>query len=152
MRVYYLDSSAWVKRYFIEQGSSYVRDLFDRDEPLACCALGHIEVSAAIARRQDVNKISPDRLVILRQSVFTDWAEMIKAPLDTAVLKRGTDIAWDLKLRGADALHLAAAQSLAESLVVRSVSLTLVTADNELLAAATMHQMAVLNPNSYTVT
>jgi len=34
---------------------------------------------------------------------------MIKAPLDTAVLKRGTDIAWELKFRGADALHLAAA-------------------------------------------
>ncbi len=65
MTVYYLDSSAWVKRYLSEPGSAWVRRLFDGKEPLACCPLGCNEVAAAIARQQGVQKISADRQVVL---------------------------------------------------------------------------------------
>jgi hypothetical protein len=146
MRVYYLDSSAWVKRYLTELGSPWVRRLFDQKEPLACCPIGYAEVAAAIARQQGVQKISTDRLGILRRDVLADWTEMLQVPLDSAVLQRGTGYAWDLKLRGADALHLAAAHLLQESLAARSVSLSLITADKELLAAAQQCQISVLNP------
>jgi predicted nucleic acid-binding protein len=67
-------------------------------------------------------------------------------PLDSAVLARATDFAWDLKLRGADAIHLGAVHVLHESLAARSVSLVLVTADLELLAAAQRYQISVVNP------
>lgn len=60
---------------------------------------------------------------------------MLQAPLDAAVFQTATEFAWDLKLRGADAVHLAAAHSLQQSLAPRSVSLTLVSADLELMAA-----------------
>jgi uncharacterized protein len=146
MKVYYLDSSAWVKRYLTELGSPWVQRLFAQKEPLACCPLGYTEVAAAIARQQGVQKISPDRLRILRRDVLADWKEMLQAPLDSAVLALATEFAWDLKLRGADAIHLAAAHSLQQSLAAHSLSLTLVTADLELLAAAQQRQISVLHP------
>jgi len=33
MTVYYLDSSAWLKRYFGEPGTRWVQDLFARHQP-----------------------------------------------------------------------------------------------------------------------
>jgi predicted nucleic acid-binding protein len=50
MNVYYLEASAWVKRYLSEPGSTWVQKFFTQKEPLACCTLGYTEVSAAISR------------------------------------------------------------------------------------------------------
>ena len=44
--LYYLDSSAWVKRYFDEAGSGQVRNLFAQHEILGCSPLGLIEPHA----------------------------------------------------------------------------------------------------------
>ncbi len=49
--VYYLDASAWVKRYFAEAGSAWVHSLFSREITLASTVLGYIEVAASLARR-----------------------------------------------------------------------------------------------------
>jgi predicted nucleic acid-binding protein len=49
--LYYLDASAWVKRYFAEAGNSWMHTLFRREATLASTALGQIEVAAALARR-----------------------------------------------------------------------------------------------------
>jgi uncharacterized protein len=144
--LYHLDSSAWVKRYLTESGSASVRNLFDRKEPFASCPFGYTEVSAAIARQQGVRQISPDRQRILRRDVLADWNEMIHVPLDPDVIQHGADLAWEHKLRGADAIHLAAAYSLKNSLAGRSVSLVLATADRELIAAAQFCQLSVFNP------
>jgi hypothetical protein len=40
MMLYYLDSSAWVKRYFEERGSAWVDDLFEQDHLLSCSIPG----------------------------------------------------------------------------------------------------------------
>jgi predicted nucleic acid-binding protein len=146
MRVYYLDSSAWVKRYLTEPGSTWVRDLFDSKEPLACSPAGYVEVAAAIARHKGVRQIPPNRKIILRRDFLADWHEMLHAPLTAEVIQVAADLALDEKLRGAEALHLASAYALKTSLAQRSVNLTLVTADPELLAAAHRRHLEVLDP------
>jgi predicted nucleic acid-binding protein len=52
MTLYYLDASAWVKRYQQEQGSTWVEQLLRSDAHLACSALGLVEVCAALGRRR----------------------------------------------------------------------------------------------------
>lgn len=146
MTLYYLDASAWVKRYLTESGSTVVRKLFDNKEPFACCPLGYTEVSAAIARQQGVRQIAPDRQRILRRDLLADWKEMLHVPLDPDLIQVAADFAWEHKLRGADALHLAAAHWLKDSLVAKSASLVLVTADLELIAAAQVRRLPILNP------
>ena len=51
MMLHYLDSSAWVKRYFDESGSDWVDSLFEEDCLLSGSTLGLIEVQATAARR-----------------------------------------------------------------------------------------------------
>jgi len=146
MTLFYLDASAWVKRYLTESGSTWIRNLFDRKEPFACCPLGYAEVSAALARQQGVRQISSDRQKILRRDLLADWSEMSQVPLDREVIQLAAALAWEHRLRGADAVHLAAAQWLKDSLAARSASLVFITADTELVVAAELRQLTVINP------
>ena len=152
MTLYYLDSSVWVKRYLTESGSDWIRKLFERKEPCACSLLGYTEVSAAIARQQGVRQISPDRQNILRRDLLADWNEMLHIPLEPNVIQMAVDFAWEHRLRGADAVHLAALHWLNESLAARSVSLVLATSDQELITAAESRHLAVINPAEVPIT
>jgi predicted nucleic acid-binding protein len=55
-------------------------------------------------------------------------------------------VAWEQKLRGADALHLAAAQQLREQALQRSLDFVLVTSDIELIQAAQELHLVATNP------
>jgi uncharacterized protein len=150
MTLYYLDPSAWVKRYLTEAGSSWVRNLFDRGEPFACCVLGYAEVSAALARQSGVRQIPSARKEMLRRDLWADWNEMLQVPLNLDIIQGAANLAWGHKLRGADAIHLAAVQWLHHSLLRRFASLVLVTADAELLQAAQELAFTVTNPAEVT--
>ena len=51
MTAYYLDSSAWIKRYFREAGSDEVARLFAGGSGFMCSRLGVAEVAAGVVRR-----------------------------------------------------------------------------------------------------
>jgi predicted nucleic acid-binding protein len=75
--VYYLDSSAWVKRYFTEAGSSWVHTLFSREITLACTVLGYIEVAATLARRSRPGS----SLATLQHQLLMEWNGMLQFDL-----------------------------------------------------------------------
>jgi predicted nucleic acid-binding protein len=54
---YYLDASAWVKRYYEEPGTRWVQELFAQNPTIACATLGLIEVMATLARKQKARDI-----------------------------------------------------------------------------------------------
>ena len=56
--IYYLDPSAWVKRYFEEAGSEAIRALFMASIDAACCRLGVVEIVATVARKSSQASIS----------------------------------------------------------------------------------------------
>ena len=51
MILYYLDASAWVKRYYAEAGTPSVEHLFSGEHLLGCSSLGVVEVIAALSRK-----------------------------------------------------------------------------------------------------
>ncbi|MDH3604096.1 MAG: hypothetical protein OEU26_31190 [Candidatus Tectomicrobia bacterium] len=51
MIFYYLDASAWVKRYYQESRTAWVQDLFARNQTIASASLSLIEVMATLARK-----------------------------------------------------------------------------------------------------
>jgi uncharacterized protein len=144
--VYYLDSSAWVKRYFAEAGSSWVQTLFHRQVTLATSALGYVEVAATLARRSRPGTSLPS----LQHQLQTEWENMLQLELSSSLYAQALWLAWNYKLRGADAIHLAAAQQLREQGARRSLEFAFVTADSELVAAAQNLQLAVTNPTQLT--
>ena len=137
MTLYYLDSSVWVKRYLTEAGS-------------VCSVLGYVEVLAAIARQRGVRKIPPGRQEDLKRDLLGDWEEMLHVPLEPTVLRQAADFAWQHRLRGADAIHLATPRQLQEQAVRRSLDFVLLTADSELIRAAQELQLVVYNPAELT--
>src|SRR5690348_1549020 len=115
--VYYLDSSAWVKRYFSEAGSSWVQALFSREITLASTVLAYVEVAATLARRSRPGSLLP----AFQHQLQTEWNDFLQWELTANVYDQAVFLAWDQKLRGADAIHLAAARQLEEQVSRRSL-------------------------------
>lgn len=65
MIFYYLDASAWVKRYYWETGTAWVQNLFAHGLTVACASLGPVEVVATLARKAKAREIG--RRVLARK-------------------------------------------------------------------------------------
>ena len=146
MTLFYLDSSAWLKRYFLEPGSGWMMRLFESGNPLASSVLGYIEVAAALARQQVPRKLDEDKLARLQQQLEEDWADLTGFPLTDETVGRAVRLARGYKLRGADAIHLATALGVNDALAGSGNSLVLIASDEDLLAVARQTGLTVENP------
>lgn len=145
MNVYYLDASAWVKRYYRETGTEAIQALFVEGAVFACASLGVVEVLATLSRKRKARQISPAQLQQKQNEIATDWEQFIQVQLSDQVLAEALRLTVNLSLRGADAVHLASASVLQKSLTEFDDCL-FVASDNELLEAAQQMGMTVLNP------
>jgi predicted nucleic acid-binding protein len=71
--VYYLDASAWVKRYYQELGSAWVQNMFAHHRLIASASLGVIEVTATLARKAKGREIDPSMLDNKLRELDEDW-------------------------------------------------------------------------------
>lgn len=136
MRIY-LDSSAWVKRYRVEDGSEFVHRAFEGAAHLTSSILGHAEVTGALARRGVLEPAS--------DWLARDLGDVELVEVSVAVGLVAAEIAGTFRLRGADATHLAT------MLAVQNATddeVALVSADRELNAAAERLGLPVLDPTS----
>jgi uncharacterized protein len=109
MKVYYLDSSAWVKRYFEERGSDLVDGLFDEDHLLSCSTLGLIEVTATAARKCAAGAIDAATFAETKDWLLDEWGGFLWVGLVPALVERALKTADVFALRGSDSVHLASA-------------------------------------------
>jgi predicted nucleic acid-binding protein len=148
LTLFYLDASAWAKRYFLEPGSEWMLKLFRSHDQLACCSLGYVELVATLARRANVRKRTVLTEIDLKSLLDEHWLEFVEVPLDAPVIELARALAWEKRLRGADAVHLASADVLRQRLAKRAMNLKLVTADDEMVAAARSIHLDVINPTT----
>jgi uncharacterized protein len=80
MTVYYLDSSAWVKRYVSEIGSAFVTKLFSDNESLGCSTLGLVDITATLARKRKSGDLRETDLVLLAEQSRHDWGRLLSGP------------------------------------------------------------------------
>jgi hypothetical protein len=146
LSVFYLDSSAWLKRYFYEPGSGWIARLFEREERLASSVLGYIEVASALARQQESRKLDEQRLAKLREDLTEDWSNLAGLPLTDELVAHAVILTREYKLRGADAVHLATALGLKDSMTGLDESVVVVASDRELLEAARQAGLSVDDP------
>ncbi len=146
MIFYYLDASAWVKRYHQEVGTLWVRDLFGRKPLLSCASIGVVEVTATLARKQKTNAFSRSELAEKLQDLTEHWENFIQIHLFPEALALAQDTAHRLALRGADAVHLASALILQQRFAEASDQVIFVASDRELKAAAQASSLTVIDP------
>jgi len=150
--VYFIDSSALVKRYVIETGTAFVTDITDP-------AAGHhtyvaritgVEVIAALARRGRGGDVSADALAAALDQFRREFATQYRiVEMTSALLSDAMRLAETRALRGYDAVQLAAALRVNTECVALGLSSTLVSADGDLNTAAMTEGLTVEDPNAH---
>ena len=151
MAIYYLDSSAVVKRYVAEAGSEAIRAICtDPRNALFLSELALVEVSSAFARRAKGGGISDaDRKSYLDLFIGDCARDYALIPADRRAIDRAVALTQAHALRGYDALQLACALVASDLLRAAGVApVQFLSADDELLAAAAKEGLAVANPNN----
>jgi predicted nucleic acid-binding protein len=151
--IYFLDSSALVKRYAVETGSTWVSQLCDpaNNHTLLIASVTLVEVAAALASKQRSQEITAEVYSQVMQDFIRDAAVQYRVlGVDQRVVTLGVALTNRQKLRGYDAIQLAAALTINTALVGQRITpLTFICADRDLLTAASSEGLLIDDPNQY---
>lgn len=139
--IIYFDSSALVKRYVEEQGSSDVLDWMDDSDLTGTALVTRAEIAAAITRATRLHHVSLEHSRKSLEVFRAEWSGLHRLPVTEALVARADGLACEHNLPGYDAIHLASALTWQDLI---ELPVTVVTYDRELAAAARASGMAVL--------
>ena len=152
MPIYFLDSSAFVKRYVSESGSRWISSLVQPTlgNEVYIANITGVEVVAALARR--AKTLQSGRALILKsmtefQSDFSSLFRIVG--LLPSLILSAMEIAEHHALRGYGSVQLAAARKINQKYLAFGSHGTLVSANLELNAAAVTEGLVVENPNDH---
>jgi uncharacterized protein len=146
----YLDSSALLKRYIVETGTSWVLGLFapPNTSSVFVSHVTAVEITCALARRRRDGTIAPDIYTTAIAAFEYDMAyrfnviDITPITIDTA-----SRLAKRQPLRANDALQLATAWLANRELVrAKGPPLTFICADNRLITIAQAESLRTDNP------
>lgn len=110
MKPFYLDTSAIVKVYVRESGSTEVLKLLQDARPVVCCELGYVEVRAALAAAMRAQRLRESQHATALAQFRSDWVNYSTISTDTLLIARAAELAEGFGLRGYDSLHVASAE------------------------------------------
>ena len=142
--IVYLDASALVKRYLTEPGTDDVARLIAAAEAVGTSIITRAETSAALAKAVRVGALTRAGGAAALQVFRSEWPMLIRIQATELALARDDTLAWELNLRGYDAVHLASALLWQEGL---GEAVILVTYDGQLWDAAQKQGLAVFPEN-----
>lgn len=148
----YFDSSALVKRYMCEAGTTWVQGWCDDPtQVVAVAEIGLVEMAAAFASKLRGGFITAAMSNDARTDLLEDARrEYVLVAIDRSIVDDAIDLTARQRLRGYDAVHLACALRLNRALIThRLPPLLFVSADGNLLAAATAEGLATDDPNQH---
>ena len=148
MAVYFLDTSAVVKRYVQEIGTAWLRNLTDSQSShvLFILQLTEVELTAALARRRKGLSLGAGQAQMALNQFRLEMVQHYRVvEVTVPLVNHATQLADRYALRAYDAVQFAAA------LEIRSLAptMTLLSADDELNTAATAEGLPVDDPNTH---
>jgi predicted nucleic acid-binding protein len=150
MAAFIFDASGIVKRYLTEIGSGWVQGLTDPNaaHEIFLTRLTRVEIVAAITRRGRGGPVAAAVPAILAQFRHDAAHQYTILEIASAVLADAERLAETSGLRAYDAVQLAATADLYRDRSTHGLSrLTLISADQELNAAAIAEGIDVDDPN-----
>ena len=112
--ILYLDTSAWVKLYVREAGSTELRKLTAKADAMAVSVVAYPEARAAFTRLKAQGIATDTKHQQRLAQLNLDWENMLRIELVPAVVRSAGDLAEVYGLRGFDSIHLASALWLKE--------------------------------------
>jgi len=131
--ILYLDASALVKRYVAERGSPEVADAIAGAEVVGTSLISRAEMAAALGKAVRTEALTHETAASVLQLFRSEWPTLVRVQATEVLVARADVLAWELGLRGYDAVHLASALSWQEGL---GVPVTMATFDRRLWEAA----------------
>lgn len=152
MSLYFLDSSALVKRYVTETGSDWIRALTApaARNPVIIARITWVEVLSALARRRREASITPDDVKLAIQTFRYDLDTQYQViELAPTLAKAAGDLVTKHPLRAYDAVQLASAMRVQARALAEIPGLTFLTADGRLMSIAQAEGLSADNPNDH---
>ena len=149
MTIFFADTSAIIKRYVPESGSDWVGSWakLPSTDAVIISEITTVETVAFFTRRQREKNLSSDDLAMLRNDFLLHVErEYLVISVDSVVFIRARNLVHRYPLRAIDAVQLACALDVMRAL---NLSLTFVSADRMLLAAAALEGLATDNPENH---
>jgi len=149
MAVYFLDTSALLKKYVRETGTEWVSAVMDSDENDCLIArVTLVEAVAAVARRAKAGHLSRRQAESILNKVMVELpSRVIVIEITAGVADQAMLMARTHALRGYDAIQLAAAVETRQATGL--TQMRFVSADAELNLAASRSGFIVADPNDY---
>lgn len=129
----YLDASALVKRYVAEAGSVEVGGLIGQAVVVGTAVISRVEVVAALAKAVRMKLVPHNEAASALQVFNAEWVDLVRLQMTETLVIRAASLAWDHRLRGYDAAHLASALFWQDTL---GEPVTLASYDRQLWEAA----------------
>jgi predicted nucleic acid-binding protein len=153
MNIYYFDTSALIKRYVQETGTSWVLGVVATKPRclLLTARITVVETHSALARRRRERSVSSEALDVAVREFSADTASEYEfVELDPNLVAVARDLVERYPLRAYDAVQLASAIIANRALhAAHRSSLTFVSADDRLVKVAAAEGMPVDNPNEH---
>jgi predicted nucleic acid-binding protein len=148
---YYLDTSAMFKQYVDEPGSTWLRAQVSSATSLVSSQLLIVEAVSALNRRVREGSLSSAEYRRVRDVFREDCRVTYQiVPPTTAIVDWACELLERHPLRGYDAMHLATALAVRQSLQRQGLpTLIFISADDNLNTAASAEGLAVDNPNDH---
>jgi uncharacterized protein len=150
--VYFFDSSALVKRYVNETGTAWVLSLVGpaHGHSIYAARITGVEMASAIARQTRSGGLNPAAAGTAMSRFRHDLSHEYRVvEINPALIAVAMSLAEIHALRAYDAVQLAAAVAVKSRSDSLGLTLTLVSADLALNAAATLEGLTVDDPNSH---
>lgn len=138
----YLDTSALIKRFVSERGSSVVHALVSQGGPVATAKIAYAEIHAELARKRREGHLSRGQYALACGQFEQEWEAYVRVALSDEVLRLTRDLVQRHPLKGFDAIHLASAVTLGNAL---GENVLFVAADHRLIRAAEAEGLKALN-------
>ena len=135
----YVDTSVLIKLLVEEPGSDRAAVIWDEADTLATARLLYVEARAALAAARRAGRLRPVQHARTATEFESLWSQMAIVEITEDLVSRAAELAERERLRGYDAIHLAAALLIGADV--------LASADVELCAAAARHGISVANPD-----
>ncbi len=103
------DSSAFSKRYVLEDGSETLAHLLQRTSQLALCTIVVPEIISGLNRRRREQILSSDDYRKIKRNLMEDVHDAIVLQITPSVIARSVGLLETNTLRAMDALHIACA-------------------------------------------
>ncbi len=153
MAYYFLDTSALVKRYIPEAGTTWMRSITasSAGNTIIIEQITQVEIISGASRRKRDGSIPARTAHAIRLIIDRHISrEYMVIALTFSVIRRAEDLLEAHPLRAYDAVQLASAIEANNRLTLMGLSaLTFVSADNRLVAVANAEGLTTDDPNQY---